>query len=135
MCLKSKALEKYLIYKIKYKICDAIYIGNTQKTFKKILDGNFSDVQHILKNRQKSDSLAAQYKQYVKQNMSHNYLRNCMYLELLKELNLIGEMKSYTKTNFNICVEERLTFLKNICDKNVTLKKREYTGPSSTKQL
>ena len=26
-------------------MCDAIYIGNTQKTFNKRMDGNFSDAQ------------------------------------------------------------------------------------------
>ena len=34
--------------------CDAKYIGNTQQTPKKIIDGNFSDVQHLLENGQKS---------------------------------------------------------------------------------
>ena len=37
-------------------MCDAIYIGNTQQTFKKIMDGHFSDLQRLLKNGQKSDS-------------------------------------------------------------------------------
>ena len=32
-------------------MCDAIYIGNTQQTFKKRMDGHFSNVQRLLKNR------------------------------------------------------------------------------------
>ena len=31
-------------------MCDAMYKGNTQQTFKKLMDGHFSDVQRILKN-------------------------------------------------------------------------------------
>ena len=37
-------------------MCEAIYIGNTQKKFKKIMDGHFSDIPRLLKNGQKSDS-------------------------------------------------------------------------------
>ena len=33
-------------------MCDTTYIGNTQKTPRKIMDGYFSDNQHILKNGQ-----------------------------------------------------------------------------------
>ena len=42
-------------------MCDAIYIGNTQKIFKKRMDGNFSDQQCLLKNGQRSDSFAAHF--------------------------------------------------------------------------
>ena len=36
-------------------MCEAIYIGNTQKTSKKIMDGHFSDILRLLKNGQKYD--------------------------------------------------------------------------------
>ena len=39
-------------------MCDAIYIDNTQQTFKKIMDGHFSNILRLLKNGQKSDSFA-----------------------------------------------------------------------------
>ena len=42
-------------------MCDAIYIGKTLKTFKKIIDGNFSDLQCLLKKGQKSESFAAHF--------------------------------------------------------------------------
>ena len=38
-------------------MCDAIYIGNTQQTFKKRMDGHFSDIKRLLKNRQKKTHL------------------------------------------------------------------------------
>ena len=33
----------------------AIYVGNTQKKFYKIMDGPFSDAQHFLKNGHKPE--------------------------------------------------------------------------------
>ena len=44
-------------------MCDAIYIGNNQQTFKKIMEGNFSDLLRLLKNGQKSDSYYAHFEQ------------------------------------------------------------------------
>ena len=54
------------------------YIGNTQQTFKKSLDGHFSDVQPILKNGQKQDAFAAHFKHHFKYIMSHMELCKCM---------------------------------------------------------
>ena len=42
-----------LIDEVNDTLCDAIYIGNTQQIFKKIMDGHLSNVQNILKNGQK----------------------------------------------------------------------------------
>ena len=46
-------------------------------------------------------------------------------------VNTIGEMKSFTKNNFNLCTDEFLTILKNICDRKVILmiKKHRCMGP------
>ena len=35
---------------------------------------------------------------------------------------MIDAMKIFTKPNFKLCMEERLTILKNLCDKRVTVK-------------
>ena len=45
-------------------MCDAIYIGNTQQTFKKIMDGHFYNLLRLLKNRQKSDSFDSYSEQH-----------------------------------------------------------------------
>ena len=47
---KGKCRSEYIIYKVKCSICDAIYIGNTQQTFKKIIDGHLSDLLRLFKN-------------------------------------------------------------------------------------
>ena len=49
---KGKCQSKCIIYEVKCSTCNAIYIGNTQQTFKKIMDGRFSDLQHLLTNGQ-----------------------------------------------------------------------------------
>ena len=50
---EGKCLSKCIIYEVKCSTCNAIYIGNTQQTFKKRMYGHFSDLQRVLKNGQK----------------------------------------------------------------------------------
>ena len=102
-------------------MCDVIYIGNTQKTFKKIIDGHFSDLQRLLKNGQKSDSFAAQFVQHFNNTTSRTDLRKYMMFKVLKQLNTIGTMKTFTKPNYNLCMQERLKILKKLRDKCVTV--------------
>ena len=92
-------------------MCDAIYIGNTQKTFKKIMESNFSDLLRLLKNRQKSDSFAAHFEQHFNTTASRTDLRKYMKFKVVKQLNSIFAMKIFTKPNCNLCMEERLTTL------------------------
>ena len=58
---KYKYRRNCLIYGVKYYLFDAFYIGNTYHTFKKIMEGHFSDDQFLLKNGQKSDSFVAHF--------------------------------------------------------------------------
>ena len=102
-------------------MCDAIYIGNNQKTFKKIMDSHLSNLLRILKNVQKSDSFAAHFEQHCDTTMSRTYLRKYMMFKVVKQLNPIGAMKTFTKPNCNLCMEERLTIFKNLREKRVTV--------------
>ena len=100
-------------------MCDTINIGNTQKTLKKGMDGHLSDILRLLNNGQKSDSFAANYRQHFNNIMSRTYIRKYMTFIVLKQINLIGTMKTFTKPNFNPCMEKRLTIPKNLRDKRV----------------
>ena len=102
-------------------MCDAIYIGNTQHTFKKRMDGHFSDLLRLLKNGQKSDSFADHFEQHFNTTTSRIDLRKYMTLKVVKHLRPICAMKKFTKPNCNICMEERLTTLKKLRDKHVTI--------------
>ena len=55
-----------LTYEVKCSQYNYIYIFNTHHTFKKKVEGNLSDVQLILRNRQKSDSFAHRFEQHFK---------------------------------------------------------------------
>ena len=102
-------------------MCEAIYIGNTQHTFKKIMDGHFYDLLCILKNRKKSDSFDAHFEQHFNSTTSHTDLRKCIPFKLVKQLSTIGAMKTFTKPNYKLFMEERLTILKKLRNKCVTV--------------
>ena len=102
-------------------MCDAVYIGNTQQTFKKIMDGHFSDLLRLLKNGHKSDSFAAHFEQHFNTTTSRTDLRKYMTFKVVKQINQIGAMKTFKKPNCNICMDERLTILKKLRDKRVTI--------------
>ena len=99
------------------------------------MDGHFSNVQRLLKNGQKSDSFAAHFVQHFNSTTSGTEIRNCMTFKVLKQLNPIGAMKTFTKPNCNLCMQERLTILKMIRDKCVTVmnKNSEIYGPAGTR--
>ena len=59
-------------------------------------------------NGQKSDSFAA----HLKQNF--NNLHKYMTLKVLTQLNPIRDIKTFTKTNWGLCMEERLTIRKRM---------------------
>ena len=90
-------------------------------TFKKIMDDHFYDLQRLLKNGQKSDSFAAHFVQHFNNTTSRTDIRKCMKFKLIKQLNMIGAMKTFTKPNCNLYMQERLTILKKLRDKCVTL--------------
>ena len=93
-------------------MCDAIYLGSTQKTFRKRSDTHFSDLLRLLNNEQKSDPFASHFEQHFNTNASRTYLRKYMTFKFVNQLDLIGAMKTFTKPNCNLCIEERLTILK-----------------------
>ena len=85
------------------------------------MDGHLSDLQLLLKNGQKTDSFDAHVVQHFNTTTSHTDLRKYMKLKVVKQLNPIGAMIFFTKPNCNLCMQERLTILKNLRDKHVTV--------------
>ena len=96
---EGKCRNKFLIYKVKLLMCDAIYIGNTQQTLKKIMGSSFYDILLLIKIGQKSDSFAAHFEQHFKYTKSHTDLRNYNTFKVVKQINLIGAMKTNMKPN------------------------------------
>ena len=118
---KGKCQSGCIIYEVKCCMCDALYMGNTQQIFKKRMYGNFSNLQRLLKNGQKSDSFTAHFVRHFNNTTSHIDLRKCMTFKVTKQLNTIGAMKKFAKPNCNICMQERLTILKKLREKCVTV--------------
>ena len=79
-----------------------IYIGNTQQKFKKRMDGHLSDFLRLLKNGQKSDSFSAHFEKHFNYTTSRTDLRKYTKLKLVKQINLIGAMETFTKPNCNL---------------------------------
>ena len=85
------------------------------------MDGHFSVFLNLLKNGQKSDSFSAHFKQHFNTTTSRTDPCKYMAFKVVKQLNLIGTMKISTKPNWNLFMEERLTIIKKIRDKCVTI--------------
>ena len=84
---ESKCRSKCIIYQVESPLCDAIYIGNTQKTFKKIMVGHLSDLLRLFKNRKKSDSFSAHSEKHFNTTMSRTDLRKYTAFKVVKQLN------------------------------------------------
>ena len=95
-------------------MCDAIYMVNNQQTFKKRVDSHFSDLLCLLKNGKNQTHL-------LPTSNSTLTLQRHMTFKLAKQLNLIGKMKIFMEPNYNLCMEELLTILKNLHDKRVAI--------------
>ena len=89
---------------IKCSLRDAIYIGNTHHKNTKITNSHSSNVQHLLKNGQKSDSFTAHFEQHFKLTKSRTYLRECMMFKVVNHISPIVAIKPFLKTNYNICL-------------------------------
>ena len=85
------------------------------------MDGNFYDLQRLLKNGQKSDLFAAHFVQHFNNTTLRTDLRKCMTFKVVNQLNPIGAMKTLPKPNCNLCIQERLTILKMLREKRVTV--------------
>ena len=83
---------KKLIYEVKCSICESIYIGNTQQTFKKRMDGQFSNLVCFLKDGKRSDSFATYFEQHFNSTAPHTDLRKCTTFKVVKQtLNWFNE--------------------------------------------
>ena len=98
-------------------MCDAIYIGNIKNKFTKITDIHFSSLQRSIKT--------GKNQQHFQYTMSCTDLHKCMSFKVVKQLNPILAMKSFTKPICYLCMEERLAILNNLHNLKVILMKKK----------
>ena len=70
------------------------------------MDGHFSDLIHIFKNRQKSDSFAAHFEHHFKSTTSRKFLCKCMTFKVVYQINTVGEMKNVYKLTASYAVTQ-----------------------------
>ena len=76
------------------------------------MDGCVSDILQPIKHGQKSDSFTAHFEQNFNATSSNTDLHKYMTLKVVNQINPIGAMDKFTKTNCKVCMEKRLTILK-----------------------
>ena len=104
-CVHEGKLQKnVLVYEVRCSMRETLYIGKTQHTFKKIIEGHFSKMLSLPKNRQKWDSFADHFEQHFKSTTSRTDLCKCMTFKLVKQFNPIGARKTFMKPDFNLCM-------------------------------
>ena len=69
------------------------------------MDVHFSGLVRLLMSRQTSDSFAAHFEEHFNYTTSCTDLRKYMTFKVVKQLNPIGPMKTFTKPNCNLCME------------------------------
>ena len=68
------------------------------------MDGHFFNILRLLNNGQKYDSFDAHFEQHLNSTKSRTDLRKYMTFKLVKQLTPIGAMKTFTKSNCNLCM-------------------------------
>ena len=72
-------------------------------------------------NDNKLYSSAAHCEQHLKYSTSRTCILNYMRIKVVKRINHIGTMKTFTKPNYSLCMEEPLTIPKRLHGKHITL--------------
>ena len=88
-----------------------------------------------LSRKEKPDSFASHFKHHFNTTTSRTDLRKYTKFKVVKQINPIGVIKTFTKPNGNICMQERLTILRRIREKRVTVINRnsEINGACQNK--
>ena len=80
-----------------------------------------SPIFYVYSKMDKTRYISAHFEQHFNGTTPSTYIRKCMAFKVVNQINPVGAMKNFTKPNCNLCMEERLTILNNICDKYVTV--------------
>ena len=72
-------------------------------------------------NGQNLDSFVDHFEQHFHTTTSRTDLRKYTAFKVVKQLSPVDAIKTFTKPNCNLCMEERLTILKKLREKRVTI--------------
>ena len=111
--------KSIIVYKATCKLCDMAYIGNTQQTYKKRMQGHFQDVKKLFNKDIHSDSFARHfghhfnYREGDKQEApTPQKLREVLKFEVVWQGNPISIVKTFGKRTCLLCSVERMEIVK-----------------------
>ena len=97
-----------LFYKVIYRLCLSVYVGNTQNNLKKIMKRHFQDVAQKVHHDKNSDTFGAHFAQHFDQKPTPQQFREIMKFEILFKVNPIRSMKTCSKYSCTLCMKEIL---------------------------
>ena len=72
-----------LVYKVEYRLCISVYVGNTKNTPKKRMQQHFQDVAQKLQHDENLYTFVAHFAQYFDQKLTTQQCREIMKFEIL----------------------------------------------------
>lgn len=103
-----------VVYKVVCKNTGKIYIGNTQRFFKKRMQDHFGDTKRLHLKGEKSDTYAKHFaKQFPPtETPTPDQQRAGIYCSIIWKGNPISAVKTFATRNCTLCARERLEILK-----------------------
>jgi len=116
---KGDCRKMCVVYQAKCKICDEVYIGNTQQKMKERQGQHLHDVRELSFKEKKSDSFAAHFaSHFPKGSKPSNYeIRQMLEYKILWQANPISCLKTFGTLECSLCMRERIEILRVINQK------------------
>ena len=111
-----------VVYEVKCKCCDKIYIGNTQQKLKTRINQHLADTRKLINCNVQTDSFAKHFAKHLEEKLKNGTLkkvrtsdvRDLVEVKVIWRGNPISCVKSYGKLNCQLCMNERIAILENI---------------------
>ena len=125
-CIYNNDCRKcFLIYEAKCKICNQVYIGNTQQHFKMQMSQHFTKTWWLVNKNITSDTFANHFAQHctvsAKGNLKPKHLQEMVELRIVWEGNPISCMKLFKMHGCVLCVKEQTEILWRNCSNPTSL--------------
>ena len=119
----EKCRYSHIVYQVRCRLCNYIYIGNTQQKFKERMAQHFNDVQQLVLHGKASDSYAKHFARHFPPDKKPKPLeiRSLSEHTVLWQGNLISLMKTFETLNCQLCMKERLFIVSKFNDKTDSL--------------
>ena len=106
--------ERMIVYRVECKTTGKSYIGCTQNTLKKRMQGHFNDIRMLRKGHHRSDSYARHFALMTQnfQDPSPKLIRNMSTFHIIWQGNPLSTVKTFGTPHCILCQQERLNIFK-----------------------